>query len=76
MLKSISDKVGPLPIPKRHRWARWDAFVYVENPVKFETELQTRNSLQNHSTHITDEGLEGFELMDPDGYVCFFGHPI
>ncbi len=23
----------------------------------------------------TDDGLRGFELADPDGYVLFFGHP-
>ncbi|MFK7993824.1 MAG: VOC family protein [Granulosicoccus sp.] len=73
MLKSISDNVEPLPNPQRHRW---DAFIYLDNPIEFEAELHRSNSLQNQSTHVTDDGLEGFELTDPDGYVCFFGHPI
>jgi len=32
MLKCVSESVEPLPNPIRHPWARWDAFVYVDDP--------------------------------------------
>jgi len=76
MLKMISESTKPLPNSTHHSWAKWDAFIYTKNPLRYEEDLNNRGSLQEQSTHVTSEGLNGFELKDPDGYVCFFGHPI
>src|SRR4051812_8386436 len=32
MLKAITPEVQPVPNPSRHGWARWDAYVGVEDP--------------------------------------------
>jgi hypothetical protein len=47
---------------------RWDAFVHVADPGALAAELSA-------SLADTDDGLRGFELVDRDGYVLFFGRP-
>ena len=63
-LKAITGDVLPMPNPIRYHWARWDAFVSVEQP----------DTLAADSKN-TDDGLRGFEVRDNDGYVFFFGRP-
>jgi catechol 2,3-dioxygenase-like lactoylglutathione lyase family enzyme len=67
LLKSVG--VDPLPNRERHADARWDAFVHVADPDVLAAELSAQNVAD------TDDGLRGFELVDPDGYVLFFGRP-
>lgn len=69
LLKSVG--VDPLPNRERHADARWDAFVHVADPDALAAELSVRDVVLAD----TDDGLRGFELADPDGYVLFFGRP-
>ena len=71
MLKSV--QVGPLPNHKRHRDARWDAYVHVPDPDALAAEFSSRNVEFSKPLKDTHEGLRGFELKDADGYVLFFG---
>ena len=73
MLKCVGE--APLPNAARHAEARWDAFVYVSNPDALAGEYTARNVTFRVPLADTEDGLRGFELADPDGYVCFFGRP-
>jgi catechol 2,3-dioxygenase-like lactoylglutathione lyase family enzyme len=84
MLKHISAEVGPLPNPVRHPWAKWDAYVGANEPEVLAAECRERAAqlgLGAYGADLrldvqdTEDGLRGFELTDPDGYVLFFGHP-
>lgn len=67
--------VPPLPNPKRHRHMRWDAFVYVEDPDGLAAEFAGNGATFSVPLKDTSDGLRGFEISDPDGYVLFFGRP-
>ena len=75
MLKAFGEDVGPLPNHRRHEWARWDAFVYVSDPDALARELTDRQVTFRRALGDTEDGLRGFEVSDPDDYVCFFGRP-
>jgi catechol 2,3-dioxygenase-like lactoylglutathione lyase family enzyme len=64
-----------LPNPKRYTWARWDAYFLVPDPDALAAEFEGRGVGFSESLKDTHDGLRGFELMDPDGYVLFFGRP-
>jgi catechol 2,3-dioxygenase-like lactoylglutathione lyase family enzyme len=64
-----------LPNPKRYDWARWDAYFFVPDPDGLAAEFEGRGVGFSESLKDTHEGLRGFELIDPDGYVLFFGRP-
>jgi catechol 2,3-dioxygenase-like lactoylglutathione lyase family enzyme len=71
-----SDKdVLPLPNSKRHRFMRWDAFVYVADPDALAAEFADHGAAFSEPLKDTHDGLRGFEIRDPDGYVLFFGRP-
>ena len=80
-----SDKdTPPLPNPKRSPSMRWDAFVYAPDPDALAAEFAERFSEHRvadggaaFSVPLKDthDGLRGFEISDPDGYVLFFGRP-
>lgn len=55
--------------------ARWDAFVIVPDPDALAAEFAARNVEFFEPLTDTEDGLRGFELQDPDGYVLFFGRP-
>jgi catechol 2,3-dioxygenase-like lactoylglutathione lyase family enzyme len=64
-----SDKgTSPLPNPKRNPSMRCDpdalAVEFAEHGAAFSVPLKD-----------THDGLRGFEICDPDGYVLFFGRP-
>lgn len=73
--------VGVTPVPNCTRdikkgIARWDAFVHVPGPDALAAEFAGRNveffkTLKD--SEDGDDGLLGFEIKDPDGYVLFFG---
>jgi catechol 2,3-dioxygenase-like lactoylglutathione lyase family enzyme len=73
-IKSEKD-VPPLPNPKRHRHMRWDAFVYAEDPDALAAEFAGNGAAFSVPLKDTSDGLRGFEICDPDGYVLFFGRP-
>ena len=75
-----SDKdTTPLPNPKRTPSMRWDAFVYAPDPdalaVEFADRFADGGAAFSEPLKDTHDGLRGFEICDPDGYVLFFGRP-
>ncbi len=75
LLKVVGDGIEALPNHQRHPWAPWDVFIYVADPDTLFTEFVDRRVAFQRDLGVTDEGLLGFEIADPDGYVCFFGRP-
>ncbi len=77
-VKSHKD-LAPLPNSKRHPFMRWDAFVYAPDPdalaVEFADQLADGGAAFSVPLKDTHDGLRGFEICDPDGYVLFFGRP-
>ena len=67
--------IEPLPNSKRHRHLRLDAFVYVEDPDALAAEFAGNGAAFSVPLKDTNDGLRGFEITDPDGYVLFFGRP-
>lgn len=65
----------PLPNSKRYSWARWDSYVYVPDPDSLASEFTTHGVTFSQPLKDTHDGLRGFEITDPDGYVLFFGRP-
>jgi hypothetical protein len=76
MLKDI----GVDPVPNYTRdikkgIARWDAYLDVPDPDTLAAEFLSRNVEFFKPLKEDDDGLRGFEVMDADGYVLFFGRP-
>ncbi len=67
--------IAPMPNPKRHPHLRWDAFVYSSDPDALAAEFTSRGAAFSVPLKDTSDGLRGFEISDPDGYVLFFGRP-
>jgi catechol 2,3-dioxygenase-like lactoylglutathione lyase family enzyme len=65
----------PLPNSKRHPSMRWDAYVYVRDPDALAAEFAEHGAAFSVPLKDTHDGLRGFEVCDPDGYVLFFGRP-
>lgn len=71
-----SDKaVSPLPNHTRHPYMRWDAFVYASDPDALAAEFADHGAAFSAPLEDTHDGLRGFEIADPDGYILFFGRP-
>jgi catechol 2,3-dioxygenase-like lactoylglutathione lyase family enzyme len=75
MLKAITPEVQPVPNPSRHEWARWDAYVYTPDPDALAEELTARGVTFREPLGVNSDQLRGFEVMDADGYVLYFGRP-
>jgi catechol 2,3-dioxygenase-like lactoylglutathione lyase family enzyme len=73
-IKSQKD-VAPLPNSKRHPFLRWDAFVYAPDPDALAAQFAEHGAAFSSPLENTHDGLRGFEVCDPDGYVLFFGRP-
>jgi hypothetical protein len=69
------EATAPLPNPKRDPSMRWDAFVYTSDPDTLAAEFSGRGAGFSVPLQNTHDGLRGFEISDPDGYVLFFGRP-
>lgn len=69
------ENVPPIPNPARHPSMKWDAYVSVSDPDALAGEYARRGLSFHKSLADTSEGLRGFEVRDPDGYVLFFGCP-
>jgi catechol 2,3-dioxygenase-like lactoylglutathione lyase family enzyme len=67
--------ITPLPNHKRHPHLRWDAFVYAPDPDALAAEFADHGAAFSTPLKDTHDGLRGFEISDPDGYILFFGRP-
>lgn len=67
--------VSPVPNHTRHPWMPWDAFVYAPDPDALAAEFAGHGAAFSSPLKDTHDGLRGFEISDPDGYVLFFGRP-
>lgn len=67
--------ITPVPNSQRHRHLRLDAFVYAPDPDALAAEFTNHGATFSSPLKDTSDGLRGFELTDPDGYVLFFGRP-
>ena len=76
MLFIKSGEAEPLPNPKRDPAMRWDAYVSLNDPDALAAEFVDRGVAFSIPLKDTDDGLRGFEITDPDGYVLFFGRPL
>lgn len=65
----------PRPNWTAHPWVKWDAYVSVPDPDALAAEFASRGVQFHQTLGVTSEGLLGFEVLDPDGYVLFFGRP-
>jgi hypothetical protein len=52
-----------------------DAFVYAPDPDALSVEFADGGAAFSVPLKDTHDGLRGFEISDPDGYVFFFGRP-
>ncbi|HWE47527.1 MAG TPA: VOC family protein [Caulobacteraceae bacterium] len=68
--------IAPVPNATRHPHLRWDAFIHVEIPDGLAAEFVARGAQFSKPLQDTSDGLRGFEVTDPDGYVLFFGRPL
>lgn len=68
--------IAPRPNATRHRNMRWDAFVFTPDPDALAAEFAGRGVIFTAPLADTHDGLRGFEITDPDGYVLFFGRPV
>ena len=75
MLFVKSGKVSPLPNHQRDPAMRWDAYCYSADPDALEAEFAGYGASFSQPLKDTSDGLRGFEITDPDGYVLFFGRP-
>jgi catechol 2,3-dioxygenase-like lactoylglutathione lyase family enzyme len=75
MLFLKSGKAPPLSNPRRDPDMRWDAYCYTPDPDALSSEFVERGAAFSRPLRDTSDGLRGFEITDPDGYVLFFGRP-
>lgn len=75
MFKAIAPEVPPQPNRTRHEWARWDAYVFIDNPETLYNEFVERGVSMHRELSNTSEGLRAFEVADNNGYVLCFGCP-
>jgi len=73
-IKSEKD-IMPVPNSKRHPHMRLDAFVYAPDPDALAAEFASHGTTFSVPLKDTSDGLRGFEICDPDGYILFFGRP-
>jgi catechol 2,3-dioxygenase-like lactoylglutathione lyase family enzyme len=69
------EAVAPLPNSQRHPFMRWDAFIHATDPDALAADFVAHGAVFSAPLTDTRDGLRGFELTDPDGYVLFFGRP-
>ena len=75
-LKELGEDVPPVPNASRHPWAAWDSFVYVDDPDALAEEYDAGGIAFHVPLGNRDDGLRGFEIADPDGYILYFGRPL
>lgn len=73
-------EIGVEPIPNYTRdikkgFAPWDAYLYVPDPDALAAEFASRNVKFFQPLQDNSDNLRGFEVLDIDGYVLYFGRP-
>ena len=76
MFKAIAPGVHPQPNRSRHEWARWDAYIYTDDPDSLYQEFISRSVPMHRDLANTNDGLRAFEIADNSGYVLCFGRPL
>ena len=76
MFKTIGTDVPPQPNSSRHEWARWDAYIHVDDPDALYAEFTGRSVPMHQELADTSDGLRAFEVRDNNGYVLCFGRPV
>jgi catechol 2,3-dioxygenase-like lactoylglutathione lyase family enzyme len=76
MVKAITPDVHPQPNYSRHEWARWDAYIYTDDPDSLYAEFLGRKVPMHRELANTGDGLRAFEIIDNSGYVLCFGRPV
>jgi catechol 2,3-dioxygenase-like lactoylglutathione lyase family enzyme len=74
--KVIAPEVHPQPNHSRHEWARWDAYIYTDDPDSLYAEFVSRQVTMHRELANTSDGLRAFEIIDNNGYVLCFGRPV
>ncbi|HET9455607.1 MAG TPA: VOC family protein [Gemmatimonadaceae bacterium] len=75
MLKAITPDVQAIPNSTRHEWARWDAYIHTDDPDSLAAEFASRGVPFHDPLRVNGDRLRGFEIVDADGYVLYFGRP-
>ena len=75
MLFIKAGEAAPQPNSTRDPAMRWDAYLLVPEPDALAAEFTGRGAGFSKPLQDTHDGLRGFEITDPDGYVLFFGRP-
>lgn len=74
-LKEIIPGIDAIPNHTRHEWARWDAYISVDDPDALFEEYKSAGITFHQPLLVNGDNLRGFELKDADGYMLFFGRP-
>lgn len=75
-LKDLGEAVPPVPNAGRDPATAWDAYVHVDDPDALAEEFEANDIAFHVPLRNRDDGLRGFEIKDPDGYVLFFGRLV
>jgi catechol 2,3-dioxygenase-like lactoylglutathione lyase family enzyme len=75
MLKAVAPDIKPIPNHGRHKYAPWDAYIFTAEPDNLFDEYHSRNVSFNKPIQNNSDNLRGFEILDADGYLLFFGRP-
>jgi catechol 2,3-dioxygenase-like lactoylglutathione lyase family enzyme len=76
MFKAIASDVHPIPNSSRHQFARWDAYIYTDDPDALYAEFVAKGVAMHSKLSNTSDGLRAFEIKDNNGYVLCFGRPL
>ena len=76
MFKAIAPDVHPQPNSSRHEWARWDVYIYTDDPDALHAEFVANDVPMHSALANTSDGLRAFEIKDNNGYVLCFGRPL
>jgi catechol 2,3-dioxygenase-like lactoylglutathione lyase family enzyme len=76
MFKAIASDVHPQPNSSRHAWARWDVYIYTDDPDSLYAEFVAKGVPMHSALGNTNDGLRAFEVKDNNGYVLCFGRPL
>ena len=76
MFKAIAPDVHPHPNSARHPWARWDVYIYTDDPDSLYEEYVAKGVPMHAELGINSDGLRAFEIKDTNGYVLCFGRPL
>jgi catechol 2,3-dioxygenase-like lactoylglutathione lyase family enzyme len=74
--KAIAPEIHPQPNRSRHEWARWDAYIFTDDPDSLYAEFTAKGAPVHRELANTNDGLRAFEITDNSGYVLCFGRPV